>query len=496
MKKLLKYLAVAVMIIAPTIFSGCKEDEDGSLEELTLRGQSKIFVDIDRTATVLVRTGNGGYKVSIDNAAVASATVDENQITILGISKGSATMTVTDMKNQTVTAQVNVRKAIEDMTLETTEATVVNGSTGVIKILTGNEDYTVTSENSAIAQASVADNAITVEGKSNGTTILTVTDGIGKTVKVNVIVGSSFDVKLSKSKAVLLLGGSMRIAIVSGNGGYTVATDKPAVADVTMGSSGILIAAKAEGVANLTVKDKQNKTASIVVTVVKPLKAAKLTADNYIRVPFVEEYAVQDPALRNMSAITFETLFKFDVLAATLGLNTVMGLESNFQIRNHPNGGGTINLNALNMDLFSTTVIQLNKWYHVAATFDGAKKELKLYINGVLEAEGTTAATFLDMGVSGGGAAPEYRDFFIGASSDNGRGLCGAASETRIWSKALTQQEIADNMATVAPNTAGLLAYWKLNNGGTVSAFTDLTNNGYNATTKLPVTVWETVELP
>ncbi len=71
-------------------------------------------------------------------------------------------------------------------------------------------------------------------------------------------------------------------------------------------------------------------------------------------------------------------------------------------------------------------VLEAGKWYHVAATLDGFKKQLSLYVNGELEASKDTAlipytgfTTSADSGIGGSFVNPKYAPIVIGASDFN-----------------------------------------------------------------------------
>lgn len=62
----------------------------------------------------------------------------------------------------------------------------------------------------------------------------------------------------------------------------------------------------------------------------------------------------------------------------------------------------------------------------------------------------------------------------------------GYLAECRVWTRALSQSEIANNMNYVDPTSEGLLAYWRMNEwtpnpdgGGNIVP--DLTGHGYDA---------------
>ena len=74
--------------------------------------------------------------------------------------------------------------------------------------------------------------------------------------------------------------------------------------------------------------------------------------------------------------------------------------------------------------------------------------------------------------------------FQIGASYGGGRYLYGYVAEVRVWTRALSQSEIANNMNYVDPSSDGLLAYWRMNRweaNGSGNRVPDETGHGYDA---------------
>lgn len=110
-----------------------------------------------------------------------------------------------------------------------------------------------------------------------------------------------------------------------------------------------------------------------------------------------------------------------------------------------------------------------NTWYHVAAVW--SRSSLRVYIDGRLMAEtphqGETvniASVWLNNAAnpSGGGIG-----FSLGAASiyNSNRPLDGYIAEARVWTRALSTAEIANNkdLVVVDPQSPDLLAYWHLN---------------------------------
>src|SRR4029450_8900023 len=83
-------------------------------------------------------------------------------------------------------------------------------------------------------------------------------------------------------------------------------------------------------------------------------------------------------------------------------------------------------------ELGGSTPLELNRWYHAAAVFDGSQK--LLYLDGVLDASAPLSEPI------------EANDFpvVIGANAaQTNRAFRGQMDSVRLWSSARTGQEIA-----------------------------------------------------
>jgi hypothetical protein len=119
-------------------------------------------------------------------------------------------------------------------------------------------------------------------------------------------------------------------------------------------------------------------------------------------------------------------------------------------------------------------MLTAGKWYKLAYVFDGTS--VKFYIDGKLRFEGPAS-----------GSMDLTSDFRIGFDWDDSRSFDGLMSECRIWSKALTADEIISNGCDVDPSSPGLEAYWKFNEGAGDIAV-DATGHGHTATANSPLT--------
>lgn len=102
-------------------------------------------------------------------------------------------------------------------------------------------------------------------------------------------------------------------------------------------------------------------------------------------------------------------------------------------------------------------------WYHLAFVCTGTK--LYLYVNGVLD-------NSMDLG----GKVVNIDNMSI-ASSGSWFRTNAQYSELRFWTKARSQAEIANNMYVIDPQTDGLEAYWKMDEGEG-DEFRDATGHG------------------
>jgi len=119
------------------------------------------------------------------------------------------------------------------------------------------------------------------------------------------------------------------------------------------------------------------------------------------------------------------------------------------------------------VDMTSTTLLPLNKWIHVAVTYDLTK--VSVYINGVLDISTTTTIS------SAGGTTLTIGRIGLGQSWFFGN---GRIDELSAWNVALTAAQILNiyNNALTG-SESGLVAYYKFNQGvanGTNTGITTL----------------------
>ena len=83
---------------------------------------------------------------------------------------------------------------------------------------------------------------------------------------------------------------------------------------------------------------------------------------------------------------------------------------------------------------------------------------------------------------------------YVGKSYNEERYIPGEISELRVWSVARTPEQIAGNMYGVSPESEGLVAYWKFNEGSGSTIIDHA--NGTNLSAVGGTPTWIPVTLP
>ncbi|MFH1197824.1 MAG: LamG-like jellyroll fold domain-containing protein [bacterium] len=189
------------------------------------------------------------------------------------------------------------------------------------------------------------------------------------------------------------------------------------------------------------------------------------------------------PQIELYDKFTFEAVIKPEEMKASLIFD-----KSAFKLYLYGTAIGPIGDNSITIDLKTVdgkTVkltapdnsIELNKWQHIAFTFDASTDEAKLFINGA-----ETSLSVVGANQIGSELFPNSdNDLIIGNDENYSRGFNGAIDEIRLWNVARTQEEIQMNMDNhLIGSEFGLIGYWKINegNGATLNDDSPIANNG------------------
>ena len=127
---------------------------------------------------------------------------------------------------------------------------------------------------------------------------------------------------------------------------------------------------------------------------------------------------------------------------------------------------------------FSKTEFATKTWYTISCVYDGST--YKMYINGKF-----------DSGFDGAGKVYQLGALEIGMSYSGyqtAQRFLGRVAEIRFWDRPLSPTEIQEGICGVDASSAGLVGYWKMNEGDG-NTFFDRTGNGRNMTWP-KATVW------
>ena len=293
--KNLRFLTLGLALIA-LLFTACKKDDNNGGEQapqkLTLE-KSAVTVKLTESAIVRITAGNGGYKVESADKNIATAAIEQNNVKISAIAEGQTTLTVSDAKGQKAAIAVTIESNIdpsERLSVENQEVTLINGEDKVNRILNAKDkgarlsftitpagSVTVTVEERIVAGNPEGEN-LRIKALNVGTAQVIVKDNTDSQTTTFKVIVSAADLTVAKTDAEVEAEATTEIRINTGNPDYTVTSSAAtiATAEVKEGTrinhldtphKAIFIKGIAAGTATITLKDSQNKTIAIAVTV-------------------------------------------------------------------------------------------------------------------------------------------------------------------------------------------------------------------------------------
>lgn len=216
-----------------------------------------------------------------------------------------------------------------------------------------------------------------------------------------------------------------------------------------------------------------SRTLFIVLKTPVISKAIKLGSNIY----WVPSFQ-QDPSLAALPQLTMEARVYVQRFATwDPYISSVMGIEGICGMRF---GDVKVSPNAVQIchesyqPAAEQAKCETNRWYHLAAVWSG--KTWDIYIDGKYITGTSVNGETIDLTSNNSGG------FQVGASYGQGRTLDGYIAEVRVWTRALTEAEIANNMNYVDPSSEGLLAYWRMNRveSSGMNIIPDETGHGYS----------------
>ena len=271
---------------------------------------------------------------------------------------------------------------------------------------------------------------------------------------------------------------------------------------------------------------RSSATAYYLVKRSSAITSAASLRDNWINFPTLDKASEGSMLFNNLTAVTYEAIIRVDDFSKHSEISTIMGVENYLLLRI---GDASFPRQQLQFDGSGDSaqtpgfgkfpkkdeakLLNAGEWYHIAATYSYATREVCLYVNGKLQSKesdlGNAASTpfnlagraFYDLYLQDPETYKDYKDwgnfrqFFLGKSYDDSRQLNGDITEVRVWNVARNEQEIWDNMYDVDPQTPGLIGYWKFDEGAG-NVIKDWTGNGNDAVAEKDLEWPEGIEVP
>lgn len=295
--KNLRFLTLGLALIA-LLFTACKKDDNNGGEQapqrLTLE-KSAVTVKLTESAIVRITSGNGDYKVESADKNIATAAIEQNNVKITAIAEGQTTLTVSDAKGQkaaiTVTVESNIDPS-ERLSVEKQTLTLVNGEEEVNRILNAehngniNLSFTISPAGSVnitvetrIVNGNPDGKNLRVKALNVGTAQVVVKDNTNNQTTSFKVTVTAAELTVATATTEIETEATTEVRINTGNPNYTITSsaDNIATAEVkekTEKVAGkndthhyVIIKGAAAGTATITLKDSQNKTVAITVTV-------------------------------------------------------------------------------------------------------------------------------------------------------------------------------------------------------------------------------------
>lgn len=207
--------------------------------------------------------------------------------------------------------------------------------------------------------------------------------------------------------------------------------------------------------------------------------------------------------VNGLKQLTFEAVVRVNRFDPLTEISSIMGIEQYCLLRFGDSGFPRQQLQfAVNEMKFPNAndgkLLQPGEWYHVAVTYDTETKAAIMYVDGKEQSRiddyGNGEA--INLGKQKKGDFMFKIGHSYGDPDDMSRQLNGEICEVRIWNVLRSQEEIYRNMYDVDPQTTGLKAYWKFNEGKGNNIAKDLTGNGNDAVA-YTTAIWpEGIEVP
>ena len=220
----------------------------------------------------LVGGGTGPYTATSDNSNVAAVSLQGVNLTITGLTAGTASIFVRDSAGTIVTLRVTVVGAaiVPLFTTAPPSVTIAISSTQTYGVGGGTGPYTATSSNASVADVTLVGNSLKVTGITAGSANVVIRDSQGATVNVAVTVPAASTVPLfttAPPSVTIAIGSTQTYGVGGGTGPYPATSSNTSVAVVSLVGNNLLVTGLKAGSASIVVRDAVGATVPVAVTV-------------------------------------------------------------------------------------------------------------------------------------------------------------------------------------------------------------------------------------
>lgn len=273
--KAIKSLLLAGVIGLAGLLAGCGGGGAGGTSNVSTASTTLVVTPASgagNSGTVLTFVVTGGrapYAVFSANQTIATvSTVTQssghNLFTATLGQAGSTEIMVTDSSGQLV----SVSLSSTGLAVTPGSGVGVRGDSLAFSVGGGTAPYTVISNNTAVASATISGNTVTAVLGATGTTSLIVRDAGNNTIPISITVAQTGSVAAAPTSGSGVIGNVLTFSVAGGSGTYSVISNNPAVATATVSGNTVIATLGATGSTVLVVRDAGGNTAQISITVV------------------------------------------------------------------------------------------------------------------------------------------------------------------------------------------------------------------------------------
>ncbi len=241
--------------------------------------QTSVTIGLGQSTTVSsTATATAVYRMSTSNPNVASIQINGTQITIVGASLGSTTLSIcyvntsTDCTNLSVTVTDGTQTTSSALSFSQNAPTMTIGQSLSITISGGNGSYYLGgNSNSTIVSASVNGSIASLSALAAGNSTITVCAQTGGCGTINVTVStngsSSGSLSFSNQSATIVPGQTLVITATGGSGYYVSGNTMPDTVPVSINGSQISVSGNQIGSSVITICSTSNGCGTLNITV-------------------------------------------------------------------------------------------------------------------------------------------------------------------------------------------------------------------------------------